>query len=540
MEKDHLPLREFSRGEMRGCLRDEILNSLASRFFEDPVSFVEEMGGEVLKSTRLRWAAIFTLPTGQRIFLKRDKTKGWTESLRYLVVPSKARKEWSIAHRLHDKALNIPEPLGWMERRHRGLVKESYYLSEAVGSGTSLIESIKLGGGIPVDQLARTVREVHEAGLFHKDFHAGNFLWDRDSFYLSDLHRAKIVPSLSLNQKLFNLSQLFQSLRLVWKAEDRQRFIETYFEADSDHLRRKEELLQRIHFTMDRLQTRHWQSRTKRCLKETTEFTVKREGMIRYYHRRDFPLDCLKKAIGEHLSLIGKGPSFLVKDSSEVRVSILTDGNKRVCVKQFCYPTLWKMFKENFRRSRGLRAWVAGNGLRARGIPCLKPLALMERRNWMGLKESFFLMEASEGDHELDRYLSKGFIDFKEKRSFINTFAQWLSKLHKMNLYHEDMKTCNIVVSKHGEIWNFYLLDLEDVRLGKKVVGRKLFRSLLQLNTSTPKVISTADRIRFLKAYLNHNPMVEDRKNFLKELVVESKRRDLVYISPGGTVIEKL
>lgn len=540
MQKDHSPFKRFSNGEMKGCLREEILNSLPSRFFKDPVSFVEEMGGEVLKATRIRWAAVFTLPTGQRIFLKRDRTKGWAESLKYLIVLSRARKEWAIAHRLNNKALNIPKPLGWMERKHRGFVKESYYLSEAVGSGTSLIDSIKLERGIPVDRLAKTVREIHEVGLFHKDFHAGNFLWDRNSFYLTDLHNAKIIPALSLSQKLFNLSQLFQSLRFVWKAEERQRFIEKYFETDSDHLQKKEELLQKVYFTMERLQTRHWQSRTKRCLKETTEFTVKRESRIRYYHRRDFALDCVKRAIVEHLSLIQKEPSALVKHSPEIRVSILTDGKKRVCVKQFCYPTLWKMFKGNFRRSRGLKAWVAGNGLKARGIPSIKPLGLMEHRNWLGLEESFFLMEALEGDHELDRYLSEGFKDFKEKRYFIDTFAQWLSNLHKMNLYHQDMKTCNILVSKRGETWNFYLLDLEDIRLGKKVVERKLFRNLLQLNTSTPKVISRPDRFRFLRTYLNHNPIIKNRKIFLKGLVEESKERGLVYISPQGVVVEKL
>jgi hypothetical protein len=130
--------------------------------------------------------------------------------------------------------------------------------------------------------------------------------------------------------------------------------------------------------------------------------------------------------------------------------------------------------------------------------------------------------------------------DFKERRSFIEAFAKWLFKYHQLNLYHRDMKTCNIMISKAGEGWNFHLLDLEDVRLDERVGEKQVFKSFLQLNTSTPKMVTTTDRFRFLKAYLRLNPVVKDRKSFLKHLIHESKRRGLVYVAPWGVVTEKL
>jgi tRNA A-37 threonylcarbamoyl transferase component Bud32 len=183
---------------------------------------------------------------------------------------------------------------------------------------------------------------------------------------------------------------------------------------------------------------------------------------------------------------------------------------------------------------------VGGNGLITRGIPSLKPIALMESRNWLGLRESFFLMEAPQADQELDRYILKGFEDFKEKRLFIKAFAQWLSHFHKMGLYHRDMKTCNILVSKSKADWNFHLLDLEDVQLDKPVDERKLFKNLLQLNTSTPKIINWIGRFRFYREYLSQNPIIKNERVFLRRLIEESRRRDLVYVSPQGVVIEKL
>jgi serine/threonine protein kinase len=109
-----------------------------------------------------------------------------------------------------------------------------------------------------------------------------------------------------------------------------------------------------------------------------------------------------------------------------------------------------------------------------------------------------------------------------------------------MGIYHRDMKTCNILVSKEGKAWVFHLLDLEDVRLDRKVRGRELFKNFLQLNTSTPKIITTTDRLRFFKEYVAQNPIIKDRKIFLGRLIEESRQRGLVYVAPWGVVTERL
>jgi len=533
--------KKVSAGEIKGWVEEEILQLLPPHFFEDPVCVIQELNGKVIKESRLRWAAILCLPDQQRIFLKRDRTKGWFESLKYLFLPSKARKEWFIAHQLQRRNLAIPRPLGWMEKIHQGIVQESYYLSEAIGSGISLIEdSAKLGDRFPLIELAKAVKKIHNAGLFHKDLHAGNFLWDGGSIFLTDLHSAKILRALSLSQRLWNLSLLFHSLRSIWGDKDQSKFMEAYFEGERYYLQRQRGYLQKIHAWMERLQRRQWQSRTKRCVKESTEFSLQKGKGVCYYHRRDFPLEILKKRVEEHLRLISDNPSKLVKSSPGVTVSILGNERRKLSVKKYCSLEIWDIFKEHFRRSKGLKAWIAGNGLRARGIPSLRPLGLVEKRDWLGLRESSFLMEALEGDEELDRYILRNLRDFKERRRFITAFVQWLSQCHKMAVYHLDMKTCNIMVSKDGGTWNFHLLDLEDLLLDKKVRGKELFKTFLQLNTSTPKIITTTDRFRFFGAYLRLNLIVKDRKSFLRRLIDESKRRELVYVSPEGVVAEKL
>jgi hypothetical protein len=326
----------------------------------------------------------------------------------------------------------------------------------------------------------------------------------------------------------------------MWGEEEQLRFLDQYFEGRIDGSQKRKMLHQKIHPIMNRLQRRHWRSRTKRCLKESTEFTVQWEKGTLYFRRRDFPLDRLKRVMEGHRDLVRERPFSLIKHSPEVIVSILNDEEERICVKQFCYPSFWARMKEHFRRSKGFKSWRAANGARARGLPSLKPLALAERRNWVGLKESFLLMEALVNDQEMDRYILKGFEGLKKKRLFIETFARWLDGLHKMRLCHKDMKTCNILVSERAEAWDFHLLDFEDLLMDEDVNRKKLFRNFLQLNTSTPRVMTKVDRYRFFREYLRLNPIITDQKVFLRELMDESRRRGLVYVSPQGVVTETI
>ena len=534
-------LQRVSKGGMKGWMRGEVWQDLPPGFWEDPFASLQEMGGKVLKESRWRCAALLPLSGGRSFFLKRDKTKSWVEGLRYLFYPSKGRREFLIASQLVGKGLPFPQPFGWMERVRKGRVRESYYLSEAIGVGVSFIEeAARSRESRSIVELAMTVKKFQDAGLLHGDLHGGNFLWGGDHLFLTDLHGAKVTKSLSLDQRLWNLSHLFHSLRSMWGEAEQLQFLDRYFEGRLNLSQQGEILREKIHPVMNRLQQRQWRSRSKRCLKESTEFAVQREKKARYYYRRDFPLDRLKRVMAEHRNLVREKPLSLIKYSPEVIVSILKDEGERICLKQFCLPSFWLRMRDHFRHSKGFKSWRAANGIRARGLPSLRPLALAEMKAWLGPKESILFMEVLAGAQEMDRFLLRGFEGLNRKRLFIKTFARWLVGLHKMHLYHKDMKTCNILVLEERGLWDFRLLDFEDIRMDQDVNRRKLFRSLLQLNTSTPRMMTRVDRYRFFREYLRLNPVVKDRKVFLRVLMEESRRRGLVYVSPQGVVTETM
>ncbi|MBM4307638.1 MAG: hypothetical protein FJ123_12995, partial [Deltaproteobacteria bacterium] len=238
------PYKKIAEGEMKGWVREELIDLLPPNFFKAPVPSVKGIGGEIIAESKWRWAGLFTLPGGKDVFLKRDRTKGWLELLKYLIFPSKGRKEWFIAYQLGKRNLNIPKPLGWLERIRKGFVRESYYLSEAITSRGSLAESTEILKDEKISaELVKTVIRMHSSGLLHQDLHAGNFLWDGESFYIIDLHRARLLRSLSLNQRLWNLAHLFHSLRSVWGEKEHLRFLDRYFEGDSISSKEKKEYL---------------------------------------------------------------------------------------------------------------------------------------------------------------------------------------------------------------------------------------------------------------------------------------------------------
>jgi len=525
--------------KVKGWLREDILPFLPPSFFEDPISFITKAGGKIIGESKWRWSTIFPLTHGKSLFFKGDRTKGWIESLKYLLFPSRGRKEWFITYQMKKRNLPVPSPIAWFERVHRGLVKESYYLSEAIKSGGSLADRLELLKDETVLlKLVKAIIKIHQAGLYHQDFHAGNFLWDGESLFLTDLHRARILKSLTLKQRLWSLAHLFHSLRGVWDKNDQAKFLKAYFEGTPVNVDQQRAYLNRIQGWMDRLQKRQWQSRTKRCLKESTEFSVRREKGMIAYHRKDFPFDRLKRVIGRHLTLFKENPSQLKKQSPEIAVSLFEDEGDRICVKQFFYPTFRDRLKEAFHFSKGLKAWLGGNGLRARGMVTIQPLGLVEKRDFFGPIESFFVMETPQGGEELDRYLLKGFDTFEEKRRFIKTCAHWLFHLHEKNLFHQDMKACNILVLKEGQTLDFRLLDLEDLHLDSKVGEKRLFKSLLQLNTSIPQTITRTDRMRFFHEYQHLRPIIKKEQAFLARLVRKSIERGVVYVSPDGVIQE--
>jgi tRNA A-37 threonylcarbamoyl transferase component Bud32 len=368
----------------KGFVREDLRGIFTDEFLEDIEAAVRRTGGLTIKDSRVRWAAIFPGPDGQAFFIKKFRIKNWKERLKYLLLPSRAMKEWDLSLALRQKGIEIPNPAGAMEKTRWGFLDESLYISEAIEDTAPLIDFFmeRFGEGFLkgdgekkrlITTLGRTVRRLHDGGLFQTDMHAGNFLIDKrrhGTLHLIDLHRARIRKFLSHRQRLWNIAQLFHSLNSVLDQGNKEIFLEAYGEREGPFSSLKT-LLMRIEGVVDGIRRRHQKSRAKRCLGESTLFTSHRWKGYRLYRSRDVFKETLLEIIDAHREIEKTQPSRLLKNTPKTVLSVVeipSGSGPRACVKHYRYPTAWGKIKDCFRYSKGKISWVAANELLRRGI----------------------------------------------------------------------------------------------------------------------------------------------------------------------------
>ena len=144
----------------------------------------------------------------------------------------------------------------------------------------------------------------------------------------------------------------------------------------------------------------------------------------------------------------------------------------------------------------------------------------------------------------------------KRKRVFINDLAKTIGRMHNQNIFHYDLKTCNIMVKEKDKSFDFIFLDFDKVSFEEEITIRKRVKNLTQMNLSTPGLITITDRLRFLKEYLTacdaqagrqsdnaqaglkQCNIINEKKNILREIIKLGKAEKILYVSPNGDVTE--
>ncbi len=202
------------------------------------------------------------------------------------------------------------------------------------------------------------------------------------------------------------------------------------------------------------------------------------------------------------------------------------------------------LIKNIFCNSAGKKAWIAGNGLSVYNFSTPKPLALMEKKVLGVTTNSYLVMEDVRDCLEMDRYILKNFhgksslSKLKKKRALINNLAETIGRMHNQNIFHHDLKTCNIMVKEKGKSPCITFLDFDKVSFEEEITILKRVKNLTQMNLSTPKLISITDRLRFLKEYLRQCSIMDEKKNIIREIVNLSKTEKILYVSSNGDVTE--
>ncbi len=209
--------RIFDRGTARGACIPGILPHLA--FFLD--GFGDWLARQPLTvyAHTPHQVAVVALPepiaaaaAAGSVVVKRF---GWRSRLHRLAAPvtrSRALRSLRVAQRLQAGGVNTPRPLIAWARYDRLRPAEDYYITQALIEATTArarLKSPERGDpGRMLADLARLVRALHDAGVWHRDLTLGNFLVTADGISLIDLSRAVILGWMPLPLRWVDLARI--------------------------------------------------------------------------------------------------------------------------------------------------------------------------------------------------------------------------------------------------------------------------------------------------------------------------------------------
>ncbi|MBN2375323.1 MAG: hypothetical protein JXD22_02905 [Sedimentisphaerales bacterium] len=234
-----------------------------------------------------------------------------------------------------------------------------------------------------------------------------------------------------------------------------------------------------------------------------------------------------------------------------------------VVVKHSIHRAGIKGFWQSVRRSRAMRQWQRAHALLNRDIPTAFPLAALEQRKWLLLRQSILLCEEIPDCQNLHQMISRNTLPKSryQRTGLIIQMAQLLTRLRERNLRHRDCKSTNIVIrrltdrSKSSEKSGFqlYLVDLDGlrpfliparlIRIIQKITphfpGHEAFLRLAGsvLACKSPNITRT-DLMRFFLAYYYSLCADQSHKQLSKKVLWRKLSAQLQKKYPGVTLGE--
>ncbi len=236
-------------------------------------------------------------------------------------------------------------------------------------------------------------------------------------------------------------------------------------------------------------------------------------GCIRQEYNTPFLHDSVEKLLA---SGFASQPALTKYPDREVYRLQIHSGD--IYVKRYYFTNLKQTIQTLLHTHKAQKSWRIGRILLKKRLYTPQPIAYLTRRISLLSGEHILITEGITQGLSLRDYvrayiqasteLPAGRGKFSEKRALIRNVGEFLGRLHLAGIYHGDFTANNIFVecARPGH-FRIYLIDLDSVRSTRWISSQRRIKNLDELgrNFLDLRVISTSDRIRFLKHYLRTN-----------------------------------
>lgn len=421
--------------------------------------FNEAHTHQILKHNSRKKIIFIDTAAGQ-FYLKLNFLVRAKDRRRHFLLPRRRQAEWRNLHRLNAAGLDAAQPVIWGQN-FRQSPKSHFIITRAV-EGHTLNSRVELNA----DSLGAFFANLHRKGFYYADLHPGNIIVKPDGqpvlIDAQELFCLKKIPGML---RAYNLGRLYLALASTTPPGWFEKFLQTYNARFANKVS-----LRQIRQASTRHYQKHIKSRTKRCLKNTSEFEAIKSRGHTIYKRRDF-----KWKEADILHALENGV-----DLKEGKVFAY----KAVCIK--IHAKGW------FHKDRCLASWKNSRALDMHGIDIPRALGYFKFDH-----KSYFIAEYFKDAVPLYKFVPT-LTGALNKRAVVKQLARWVRNIHNHEIWQKDFNSTNLLYTGS----RFILLDLDNVRFGGLTEAQKIY-NLAQLNASVADTIRLRDRVRFLYHYFD-------------------------------------
>ncbi len=267
------------------------------------------------------------------------------------------------------------------------------------------------------------------------------------------------------------------------------------------------------------------------------DFDKIRRGNYTLYIHRNFRNEKLEEALTKGKEKLQQLYKLAAVESSKfARVYQFTmkfnEADKTVYLKQYLSRSVIDLIKHLVRRSRARRAFIAKQMLKKNGFEAPAIIAMGERKCSFFTTDNFLLtleVENAKQIYEIIPNIVSNLTSeqLRDKREWLRALGRTVGRMHKVGIFHGDMRIGNVLGQKSKDGRQFFFLDNERTRKFRRLPYRLRVRNLVQLNMHPKNTLTNSDRIRFFKEYRAENKNSKSKENRLIKRVVKLTGRRL-------------
>lgn len=494
--------------------------------------------------------------TGRRFYVKHFRIADTRALLQNLVRPSKAHIEWRAAQKISRFGLPTFEVVALGRLYRGGIVRDSFLVSREIPETVPLdqfaLAELAPANGAPIDGeiegeiegaterrqsqlrqrlavgLGELAARLHAAAVAHADFHAANVLVrifpdGALGLWLIDLHKVHFRRALSIRGRHDNLALLHQFFAGKSSRSDRLRFYRAYRLALDQSARRGRNMqlpeerseIAELEAALVCAAQGGWIRADRAWRRGNRHVRICDAGNVGCRGLATLDQAWLKEMRDDPERLFERCLARWHKQSAKHRVAEVrlppVSGTRSPSgfIKCIARPGLWRRWLRRFRCSPVRHAWEMGHALLRRGIDAPRPILFVERPS-EGFWKDYLLTEAVPGAVGALEFFNARWpgLSASERRDWLDIhlprFARQVCRLHDSGFDHRDLKFANLLVSGNLRDPRVWLLDLDGVRVWRRLPAARAVQNLARINVSADVCgrFSRSDRLRFLREYL--------------------------------------